>query len=702
MKSILAIALALAVFLPRAGAGTDGWSILSLSRFIPGAVDGQVEYGRDGTVTGTNGVLVRYQGATLSADRVRANYLTGEVQADGDVRLETGDMLWVGEHVTYNFKNRKLETGEFRAGKLPVLVGGARLNGDNSKTNRVYTANDADVTTDDVSEPDYRIRARRVEIVPGEYVNMWNAVVYVEGVPVFYFPYYHRSLGKHASHFTLKPGFRSEFGPYLFGTYEWFAGDTADGKIRADFRAKRGPGLGPEANLHLGEWGEAHLKYYYVNDNDPNYSTNRLPVPRHMPRNRERVTADWQVTPATNFNFKAQVNYQSDPLMLHDFFEGEYTADPQRQTFFEANKYWDNWSLDALTTPELNNFFDQVERLPDVRLTGFRQQVFDTPVYYDSQSSIGYYKKFFANTNTPGDPLFANTNYSAARIDTYHQVSLPWTFFDWLNVAPRAGGRWTYYGDATMPNGQLYDHQTYRTVFNTGVRASFKVSRLWAEATNSLLQVDGLRHVMEPSADYVYVPNPSRPPSALPQFDSEFPGLMLSPVEFPDYSSIDSVDAQNVIRYGLRNTLQTKRDGEVENLLDWNLLLDWRLSPTSTESTFNDLYSAVSFRPRTWLALQSQVRYDVNDGKFNLAFHQVQFTPNNRWSWGLGHWYLRHGFPSTTDPGDNFLTSTLFYRLNDNWGLRLSHDFNARNQRLQEQDYTVYRDAAGPPPSLSA
>jgi len=34
----------------------------------------------------------------------------------------------------------------------------------------------------------------------------------------------------------------------------------------------------------------------------------------------------------------------------------------------------------------------------------------------------------------------------------------------------------------------------------------------------------------------------------------------------------------------------------------------------------------------------------------------------------------------------------MFFRLNDNWGFRTMHDFNAQNGRLQEQDYTVYRD----------
>ena len=98
------------------------------------------------------------------------------------------------------------------------------------------------------------------------------------------------------------------------------------------------------------------------------------------------------------------MNYQSDPLVLHDFSEGEYTENPQPNTFVEANKYWDNWSLDAVTTPRVNSFFDQVERLPDVKLTGFRQQILDTPVYYESESSAGYYRQMFRRTPTACRP----------------------------------------------------------------------------------------------------------------------------------------------------------------------------------------------------------------------------------------------------------------------------------------------------------
>jgi hypothetical protein len=440
----------------------------------------------------------------------------------------------------------------------------------------------------------------------------------------------------------------------------------------------------------MGQWGNATIKYYYTYDTRPNYSTNVYPYYGNIPNSRQRFYMDWQATPATNFNVKALVNYQSDPLIMYDYFEGAYTRDPQPNTFVEANKYWDNWSVDALTTPRVNSFFSQVEREPDVQLTGYRQQVFDTPVYYDSQNSVGWYRAWDANAT---NGLYPGTNgvdvASAARADTYHQLTLPWTFFNWLNVTPRVGGRLTYYSSQNLTNG-LPSSDVVREVFNSGVEVSTRASQLWPDATNSLLQVDGLRHIIEPSANYIFVPDPSVPPAQLPQFDQGFASLMPMPEIFPDYNSIDSIDTENVVRFGLRNILQTKRHGQLDDLVNWNVMLDWRLDPRPTQNNFNDVYSALVFRPRTWLTFDSQVRFDTDGGNLDFSFHQITFAPNDRWSWGLSHWYLRSGFVGPYE--NNFVASTFFYRLDDNWSLRAAQIFNAQDGHLQEQDYTIYRD----------
>ena len=667
------------------------WEMEALSRIMPGTTVGKLEYDQiNKTWNGTNGVYVSYGKETLTADSATWDMATGEVAADGHVRIESGGGLWVGDHVRYNFKTRRMQSESFRTGRWPVYASGKGLTGDGS--NQVYVAENALVTTDDLADPGFQIRASHIRIIPHKTVEMWNAVFYAEGVPVFYFPYYTRTLGPHANHYTPVPGYDSLNGAFLLSTYHWYLGDTADGKIHVDYRSLRGLGAGPDANLHLDQWGQFGLKYYYTHDQRPNTSTNAFPQYGNIPNDRQLFKFTWLATPATNLYLKALINYQSDPLVMHDFRQGDYSANPQPNTFVEADKTWDNWSLNALTTPRINSFFNQVERLPDVKLTGFQQQVLDTPVYYDSESSAGWYRQFVTYTNGlyPGtNGFYAN---SAARADTYHQLTLPWTFFHWLNVTPRVGGRVTYYSSQNITNGAPNGDVT-REVFNTGIGTSFKASQLWANATNGFLQVNGLRHIIVPSANYVYVPNPSTPPGKLPQFDGEQPSLLELPLTFPDYNNIDSIGSQNAIRFGLRNTLQTKRDGVLDKVLDWNLQLDWRLDPAAGQNSLNDLYSEFAFKPRTWLTAESQTRYDLDYGNLNLAFEQVTFAPNDRWSLGLGYWYLRGGtWGNSTWTENNIITSSFFVRVGDNWGGRVTQNYNIVTERLQDQQFTLYRD----------
>jgi lipopolysaccharide assembly outer membrane protein LptD (OstA) len=674
--------LALPVAVPAQQESLLPWIITPL----PGG--NEAEYNLStGIATATNGVMITYGNAVLTAQEVRANPATGEVIADGRVRIQQGEQVWASEHIRYNFKTFQMQAEQFRTGQAPMFAAGKGLNAD--VTNHTYVASDATITSEDIAQPLIKVRAKRIKIIPNKKLEAHQATLYVGSVPIFYFPYYSRNLTEHASHYSFLPGYRTAFGPFLLATYTWWLNEALDGAFHVDYRERRGPGVGPDLNYHLGDWGSGTFKYYYTHDSDGT-DADQLGVP--IPENRQRVYFTYEANPATNLYAKALVRYESDFAVVRDFFEGEYRSDPQPDSFLEVNKFWQNFSVDAYVQPRVNNFLETVERLPDIRLTGYRQQLGATPFYYESESSVGYFKRVFAEdagTNAPPP----GPSYEAARADTYHQVLLPRTFFGWLNVTPRVGGRFTYYSEASGP-GATTDEQ-YRGVFNTGVEVSFKASRVWPGVENRFFEVDGIRHIVEPSANYVFVPSPTTAPSQLPKFDYELPSLRLLPLDFPDYNAIDSVDSQNTIRWGLRNKLQTKRDGQVVNLVSWDLYADWRLEPRSDQTTFSDLYSDLYLRPRSWLTLESLIRYDINGGGWRMAFNTLNIHPSNIWSWSLGSYYLRDDVsssPTALGLGNNVLSSTLFYRLNENWGFRMAHYFEARTGILQEQSYSVYRD----------
>ena len=410
----------------------------------------------------------------------------------------------------------------------------------------------------------------------------------------------------------------------------------------------------------------------------------------NIPHDRQRIDFSYLANPATNITVRSRVRWQTDTNIVREFFEGEYFDNPQPNTFVEAAKFWQNFSVNTYVEPRLNNFLDTIERLPDVKLTGQRQQLWGTPVYYESESSAGYYKHLYAETN-----MFASDmNYEATRVDSYQKLVLPQTFFGWLNVTPRVGGRYTYYGTATGPGATT--GEINRWVLDTGAEASVKASRLWPGAGNKFFEVDGLRHIIEPSINYAFVPTPNAyGTNMIPQFDYQLPSLRLLPITFPEYNSIDSIQSENVFRFGVNNKLQTKRADQVVNLVNWNVYSDWNLRPLANQMTFSDLYSDFMVRPRSWLSLESLTRYEIGGGLWRMSLTTVTLQPTSALSWTIGQFYVRpdlSGSPTALGQGNNLFLSTIYYRLNENWGLRAAHRFSAVTGMMQAQDYSIYRD----------
>ena len=637
-----------------------------------------------GTVAYTNGVTVRYGDAVLTAKRMRLNFETKDVQAEGQVRLQQGEEVWYGERIEYNFASRKLLATEFEAAQPPFFIKGSALSGD--QTNNVYVLVDGIVTTDDYEKPGYQIRTKSLTIAPGEYIEFEDAVLYLKDTPVFWFPKWRRSLKRHPNHWVFVPGYRSKYGAYLLSSYEWYWNERLSGAVHVDERTKRGIGAGPDVSYRLPGFGDGDVKYYYTHDERPG-KDQRGP---ENDQDRQRAWFTHQGTLRTNLTLKSAVRYQSDSQIVRDFFETEYRQNTQPSTFVELNQIWSNWSLNLLAQPRVNDFQETVERLPDLKLTGLRQRIGPTPLFYESESSFGYYQRRFAVVDT-NQNIFTDPNrFSATRGDTFHQILLPWTFFGWLNITPRAGGRFTYYGEADGPGANTFEEE--RGVFNTGAEVSFKASRTWASAANKFWEIDGIRHIVMPSVNYAYVPRPGVSPRRLPQFDYELPSAELIPILYPDYNSIDAIDSQNVLRLGLENKLQTKRRDGLDNFVHWSLYTDWRLKPREDQETFADLYSKLDLKPFSWLSMNSELNYGINQRQWDQVNHSVTFSPNDIWSWTVGHRYLRSGAFYGTNIGNNLLFSSAYLRMNPNWAARAIHYYDAREHFVQSQSYTLYRD----------
>ena len=205
--------------LPAEPATTDDavWEIESLE---PGDFDYNLNEGRV-VLNDRFRITFKEQGesAFVIADKGQLNQETGEVFAEGNVTLQSEDRVFTSDRLFYNFRTRSMQTDNFRAGQAPFFVEGTNIKGDATKNE--YSAEDVWLTTDDRSDPLLKIRTRSLSISPGKFVEAKGATLYAGNVPVFYFPYYRRRLDQPPNHWSITPGYRSRYGMFFEGTYNW-------------------------------------------------------------------------------------------------------------------------------------------------------------------------------------------------------------------------------------------------------------------------------------------------------------------------------------------------------------------------------------------------------------------------------------------------------------------------------------------------
>src|SRR6266849_8951044 len=91
---------------------TETQETINIEAIKPGVV--QYEYEKTGIVTITDEFLVRYKGATLTAQRGEFNTGTGEMTAEGAVNLQYENQVWRGDRLHYNFFTRQINAEQFR------------------------------------------------------------------------------------------------------------------------------------------------------------------------------------------------------------------------------------------------------------------------------------------------------------------------------------------------------------------------------------------------------------------------------------------------------------------------------------------------------------------------------------------------------------------------------------------------------------
>jgi len=663
---------------------------------------GETTY-ENGIATARDNVAIHLGDTDIYSDYARYNSTTHEVLAEGHVRIYRGVSLYLAERGVYNTETKQISADTMRTEHFPYFVAGQHMT---MAEDGHYTINDATFTTHDSSDSDFHFRSKKVRVYENDRVVFQNVTFLIGNVPVMWFPYLYQSLND-AFSFSVSPAYLSSWGASLLTQFAFPINDHIKGRLRLDYRSRRGPAIGFDTEIDYGKDNSsyANIKSYYIQDQDP--LLNRTSLPRgSVPTGRYRFSVENRTNFTDNIYAIADITKLSDAFVLQDFYQNEFRIDPQPDNVIAVTDRQSFYSLTALARFQGNSFFETTERLPEVSLDVKRTPLFGGPIFYEGETSLGDLRRNFARDSGFED-------YGTWRFDSFHQFLYPKTYFGWLSVVPRAGFRGTYYDetrdlgktvflanpDPLVPSFQIPDPtiadpiidggEKFRTVFNTGVEASFKISREWENAQNRALGLDGLRHVIQPFTNFSYVAESGVNPSAVLGFDRYQPSTQLRPIDFPQFTSIDAIDNWTVWRMGVRNRLETRRDDvtltwfEVETYVDVNFENPYDRTP------YSNLFNKIRFTPVPWATLAIDSQVPAFDRGFTEVNTRLSFQPAANLQVNLGHRYLNQ---NPFFPDSSLFVVGGYYRIDDNWGAGLQEQFESNTGRLEQQRYAIYRD----------
>ena len=714
--------------------------------------EGGIYYAKDN-------VVVTYGGDVLMADEVHFNPQSKEATAKGNVRLYMLGQIYRGDLLTYNFRTKKMLSEKFRFLDGKMMVEGESID---SPEFGHYDIAGGDYSTDNRETPGWKTKASSVSIYPGDKTIVENSVAYFGDVPFFYFPYlslYERDMGDSPD---ISFGSVTRLGTYVIGNYRFGITDKLKAGVTLANYGRRGWAGGAEASYVTPGKNSDHpltevaLRGWYINDRGYQIYEGDVERPEASapPRGRYYFPYKHNTTimkggnpidkdrapdfDAPSLSSRSRVNVLSDAYVTQDFFPEEYIQDQQPNTYADVMYQDPNFTVTANARTQINNLFQTQQQKPSAKIEFKRQFIPGTydkedllknpdgnpGLAYEGESSVD-------NLGTQWNQVANQTDYSALRYDTYHQLLYPRQYFNWLNLTPRAGIRGTVYTRSNLTtNGAvqntaggagynigndapLADTSLFRYVFNFGIDASTKAYATWNDVKNKAWAIDGIRHVFEPFVQAAYIPQPNVRPNEFAGFDNRVNTTEAQPLNSSLYNSIDSIDKLLIVRPGMMNRIMTKRDGAPYELANWKIYTDYQpirpeltslnfqsvQVPETVPSSLPQLYNVLNVMPVPWWTGTVGASTAISGNGFN------SLNLGSRWQicpaldlYGSYSYLESFSYLDAlnnevlTNTQTSLVNATAHYRLNESWLVNGGVTYSLNPGLVQGVNFGLCRD----------
>lgn len=606
-----------------------------------------------------------YGDVLLTADEIRYNSAAGVATARGHFVLTRGERRMLADRGSYNIATKELHVRHLRVGEFPIYLSGDTVDGD--LDHLVFT--NATVFFRDNARYSPSFHARRLTYARGKIVRAEGLTLGLLGTRFLSFDSFQQALdSEFLSYLSARVGYRgnlgvlAELGLHVPVAPGWQLGGDMG------LYSSRGVLLGPSGSYHLKNPAgsiDGYFRSGYINDSG-NRKTDVLgdPVPRDRTylewEHRQEIGAHGAVT--------GKFNYWSDSEILRDFRRKEFNQVQQPDSFLEAAYARDNYSLSAFARVNPNRYFRMQERLPELR--------FDL---MPSAAPGGFYQRFNASfAELEADAFGSDPKLRTSRLDGYYGIERPIAPTGWFSFTPVAGARLTHYGSALAGK----DNYT-RTIGEIGFDTRLLGSGTF-DYKNEIWEIDGLRHLIEPTLSYRYAPDAGSGRRYIPRIDRRVFSTYLQPLSIGDSRNLDDLSALNTLRLQLKNTLQT-RDATYgsRNLASLNFAADYRFDRVAGRKPLSDIYTEFALTPAPWLRWEVFHRFNPHGPTQQEVNTALDIVDQEWWSLRLATHFLK----------DDYEQYDLFYRrrLNEVFDVIGLWRYDARNRRLNEQSYGVWQ-----------
>ena len=354
-----------------------------------------VEYSTENKiVTATGNVEVLYKGTRLTCQKITVNTETKDGTAEGNIKLEDEKGVIECSKMTYNFQTK--------AGTL--IDADFRSNPYFGKAEKIDKVNDAEfialrggMSTCNYDRPHYLIKSKKIDFFPNDKVTLKSGSVYVGSIPVCYLPQYSQSLKDPLMHVQLMPGSRKDWGAYLLSVYRYNLTEDIKGRIYLDYRYKLGLASGFGFNYITEQFGKGDFKFYYTDEKPKD-----LPQasPSEFQRYFTRLRHKWDIDARTNLTAEyyrivdeKRKHLDSQSEFLKDYFYREYEQNSQPLSYVLFNHNFNYSSLNILMQKRTNSWFNQLDKLPEVKYSLSTLRLGETPLYFESSNSLANFNK---------------------------------------------------------------------------------------------------------------------------------------------------------------------------------------------------------------------------------------------------------------------------------------------------------------------